>query len=79
MLEALWRPMMDGSVVVGVFNRGEAAEQANVSLAALPMAQASVAWHGRDLWKHADVILRRNELTASVPAHGVYLVRLSAK
>ena len=79
MLEALWRPMMDGSVVVGVFNRGEAAEQANVSLAALPMAQAGVAWHGRDLWKHTDVTLRRNELTASVPAHGVYLVRLSAK
>ncbi len=77
-LETLWRPMADGSVVVGVFNRSEKAASANVSLATLPLAANSTGLRGRDLWKHSAVPLTGNRLAAPVPAHGVYLVRVSA-
>ncbi len=78
-LETLWRSMADGSVVVGLFNRGETATQATVSLIALPIAVNGEALQGRDLWKHTDVAIAGGRIMAPVPAHGVYLVQISAK
>ena len=78
-LETLWRPLADGSVVVGVFNRGESGTRATVQLASLPIAAKGTALQGRDLWQHAAVDVADGRLVAQVPAHGVYLVRVNAK
>ncbi len=78
-IQTLWRPMADGSIVVGVFNRGETALKAPVSLVSLPIAINGEAVRGRDLWKHTEVSIAGGRLIADVPAHGVYLLRVSAK
>ena len=68
------------SVAVALFNRGEqpaevAVRWENLHVGAVVGAKAL---HARDLWKHEDVPVSGDRYTATVPAHGVVLLKVSA-
>jgi alpha-galactosidase len=76
-LETWIKPLADGGVAVGVVNHGSAAAQATVKAGDLPLS-GSVK-HARDLWAHKDVKFVGGAYSATVPSHGVLLLRVSAK
>ena len=74
--EVLMRPMADGSLVIGLFNRGTDAAPVSFQWKQTPMTEHK---HGnvRDLWQHQDVKLSKDGYTATVPSHGVVLLRIA--
>jgi alpha-galactosidase len=76
-LETWVKPLADGSVAVGVVNLGSAAASATLKSADLGLG-GSVK-RARDLWAHKDVKFVGGAYTATVPSHGVLLLRVSAK
>ncbi len=74
--QEIWtRQLAGGDVAVAMFNRSAAA----VSMSA-HWSQLGVTWQPkrvRDLWQHTDVASANNEYSATVPAHGVVMLRLS--
>lgn len=71
------KPLSDGSIAVGLFNRSDAGEHV-----------VSVAWEAvglhdrraaivRDLWAHEDVGEFRGSYTAKVESHGCALVKIT--
>jgi alpha-galactosidase len=71
----IWvKPLADGSLAVGLFNRSTTAVQLSVpwSQLGLTASPSSV----RDLWKHADLQPAGDAIAAEVPAHGVALFRV---
>lgn len=75
-IEILWRPMADGSVVVGLFNRGSEPQSASFKWSSLPSNLAGKKLQARDLWQHAPVSIAGDQYSATVPAHGVNLLRI---
>jgi alpha-galactosidase len=73
----LARPLADDSMTVGLFNRGEEPAQISVSWESIGMAAKNLK--ARDLWTHQDVALSGDRYTATVPKHGVVLLKVSAK
>jgi alpha-galactosidase len=69
--------LADGSVAVGVVNLGASAAQATVPASELQLGGSVKA--ARDLWKHQNVTFNNGSYTATVPSHGVLLLRVSAK
>ncbi len=69
----LARPMEDGSLAVGLFNLAEMPREvaADWSLLAIKGRQRV-----RDLWRQKDLGLFENRFAATIPRHGVILVRL---
>jgi alpha-galactosidase len=72
-LEVWMKPMEDGSIAVGLFNRGE------------KETKMSVLWHNlgitgrqkvRDLWRQKDIGNFTKKFSARVTRHGVVMVRL---
>ena len=76
-LETWIKPLANGDVAVGVVNTGDGPEQATVNASELHLD--GPVTHARDLWKHADVKFKGNAYTASVPSHGILMLRVSAK
>ncbi len=76
-LETWIKPLADGSVAVGVVNHGATAAQATVKASDLNLDGAVKT--ARDLWAHKDVQFAGGAYTASVPSHGVLMLRVSAK
>ena len=76
-LETWVKPLSDGSVAVGIVNLGSAAAPATVKAADLGLG-GSVK-HARDLWAHKDVKFTAGAYAATVPSHGVLLLKVSAK
>jgi alpha-galactosidase len=76
-LETWVKPLADGGAAVGVVNLGAAAATATVNASDLNLAGA--VKHARDLWSHSDVKFVGGSYSASVPSHGVLLLRVSAK
>jgi alpha-galactosidase len=76
-LETWIKPLADGSVAVGVVNLGTSPAQASIKESDLklsgPVARA------QDLWAHEDVKFSGGAYAATVPSHGVVLLRVSAK
>jgi alpha-galactosidase len=70
------RPLHDGSVTVGLFNRGDQPQEINVKWEALDLAGKKL--QVRDLWKHQGVQPGKDGYATTVPAHGVTLLRVSA-
>jgi alpha-galactosidase len=64
-------------VAVGLFNRAEQA--ADVSVALSDLGLSGKKFQGRDLWKHEAVTISGDKYSVSVPAHGVMLMKVSAK
>ena len=71
------RPLKGGDIAVGMFNRGDQAAEISVTLDSLGIAGKKL--QARDLWKHAPVTISGDKYTASVPTHGVVLLRVTAK
>jgi alpha-galactosidase len=71
--EVWLRELEDGSRAVGLFNRGEMAAQVTARWTDLGVQGPQVV---RDLWRQRDLGKFADEYAASVPRHGVVLVRL---
>jgi alpha-galactosidase len=76
-LETWVKPLADGSVAVGVVNMGSSAVQATVKASDLQLG--GKVKKARDLWAHKDVKFAGGAYSATVPSHGVLLLRVSAK
>jgi alpha-galactosidase len=77
-LEVLMRPLADGSIVVGLFNRTEAPAEMSLPKSSLPANFAGKKLELRDLWKHEPTAVIGDNFTATVPTHGVVLVKFTA-
>lgn len=74
--QEIWvRPLADGSHAIALFNR--AADPAKVTAKWADLGLTSTPPHARDLWLHQDVPLDGPEYSATVPGHGVTLLRVS--
>ena len=73
LLEGWARPLSDGTVAVGLFNRG--IEPASVSM---PLSAAGLSGNlpVRDVWRRQDVGTAEGTLRARVPPHGMAFFRM---
>jgi alpha-galactosidase len=86
--EVLVRPLRDNdeenSVAVGLFNRGDQPAEVSVRWDILGLGTVTKngigqkSFQARDLWKHQLVSVTGDRYTATVPVHGVVLLRVSA-
>jgi alpha-galactosidase len=67
------RRLSDGTMAVGLFNRSPEPAPISVSLADLGLSGVQPV---RDLWRHRDLGRVSDRFTATVPRHGVVLVRI---
>ncbi len=70
-LEVWMKPLADGGKAVGLFNRGESANPVTVNF-----GDPGVTVTVRDLWAGKDLGSLQGSYTASVPRHGVVLIRV---
>lgn len=70
----LAKPMEDGSSAVGLFNLGDQAQEISVGWSELGIEGTRQA---RDLWRQKDLGAFDGSFSATVPRHGVILVRLA--
>ncbi len=75
-LETWIKPLAGGSVAVGVVNLGSAPAQATVNARDLNLKGG--IGRARDLWTHKDARFANGAYSATVPAHGVLLLKVSA-
>ena len=67
------RPLADGTMAVGLFNRAPVASEVTVSWAELGLDGTQPV---RDLWMHRDFDDASGGFSAEVPRHGVVLVKI---
>ncbi len=65
--------MSNGDYVIGLFNRDDSPKSVQVTFSDLGMTGE---YNVRDLWKHSDEG-KASQLSATIPAHGCKIVRLS--
>ncbi len=73
-LEVWSKKLADGSLAVGLFNRGEMEDTVTADWHALGITGRYAV---RDLWLRKDLGLFNDRYAASVPSHGVVLLRLT--
>lgn len=74
--QEVWvRPLADGGHAIGMFNRSAA--PATVSLKWAELGLKASPKKGRDLWTHRDVLFDGAEYSATVPSHGVVMLRVA--
>jgi alpha-galactosidase len=78
-IEVLMRPLRDGSVAVGLFNRGDAPAEAGIARSSLPASLSGKGTKARDLWKHEAVAMDADGFKTTVPSHGVVLLKVSPR
>jgi alpha-galactosidase len=74
-LEVWARPLADGTLAVGLFNRGLQTARVSATWAELGLRGAQPV---RDLWRHASLGRVDREIALDVPAHGVMFVKIGA-
>lgn len=74
-LEVWARPLADGTLAVGLFNRGLQAAKVGALWSELGLKGAQPV---RDLWRQKNLGMSKVEFAATVPAHGVVLVKIGA-
>ena len=73
----LWaRPLADGSIAAGLFNRGLQAVEMTATWQELGVSGPRIV---RDLWQQRDVGTFDRQFTARVPAHGAVMFRVRAR
>ena len=73
-LYEVWvKPLADGSKAVGIFNKGEPQEPVTVQFRDLGVGDSATV---RDLWAGKDLGRLQNSFTATVPTHGVVLLKV---
>ena len=75
-VETLTRVLADGSLIVGIYNRGSSPTPAGLSWSSLP-ADYSSKKAVRDLWKHQAIAINGAQYNETVPAHGVQLLKIT--
>jgi len=75
-LEVWAKPLDDGAFAVGLFNRGTTTAQI---VARCEELQTCGDYQVRDLWAQSDLGRSGSSLSASVPGHGVALLRLTTR
>ena len=70
------RPLFDGSVAVGLFNRGENEAELTARWSDLGISGEQPV---RDLWRRRDLGVFADSFTATVPSHGAVLIRMGGK
>jgi alpha-galactosidase len=73
-VEVWSKPLADGGLAAGLFNRGDAGAKVTARWNDLGMKGSHKV---RDLWKHADLGETAGDYTAEVPSHGVILIRIA--
>ncbi|MGZ5553905.1 MAG: putative Ig domain-containing protein [Chthoniobacterales bacterium] len=71
--EIFAKPLQDGSWAIGLFNRGSESTRAVLEWTDIGISGPQTV---RDLWRQKDVGIFTNEYEASVPQHGVVLIRV---
>ena len=69
-----WAYNGDGTYTVGLFNLGDQEQTVTARFADLKLAGKQTV---RDLWRQKDLATVENQFEASVPPHGVVLVKLT--
>lgn len=70
----IWaRQLQDGSYAVGLFNDSQTDQQISVSWPDLKLSNPKTI---RDLWSHHDLPVSEPGFQATVPAHGVVMIRV---
>lgn len=69
------KPLEDGSIAVGLFNRGT--EKTSIAATWKDLGITG-KWIVRDLWRQKDLGTQTDKFEAEVASHGVVLVKLSA-
>jgi len=73
-LEVWEKPLADGSHAVGMFNLGKDSAMMTANFSDLKLTGSHSV---RDLWAHADKGKVKDKLEATVPSHGVMLVKIA--
>ena len=73
-VEVWSKPLADGGLAVGLFNRGEATAKVTAKWSDLGLSGSHKL---RDLWKHEDLGAKTGEYSAEVPSHGVVMVKVA--
>jgi alpha-galactosidase len=73
-LEVWAKPLADGSVAVGLFNRSDGPEEMAVNFTEIGVSGPAAV---RDLWAHKEVESSATNYSALVPKHGVVMIRVS--
>lgn len=71
--EVWMKPMEDGSVAVGLFNRGDERMKITVTWKELGLVGKQLV---RDLWRHKNIGRMNGEFATKVNVHGVVMIRL---
>jgi len=77
MTEVVARELRGGALAVALFNRGDQPAKVSVNWAELNLAGKKL--QARDLWKHAPVTVSGDGTSATVPAHGVVLLKVTSE
>lgn len=72
-LEVWAKPLADGAIAVGLFNRGETLNPVTVNFRDLGLQGSPTV---RDLWSHKDLGSFDASYTAEIPSHGAALVKI---
>ena len=72
-LEVWVKPLSDGSKAVALFNRGESAMPVRAYFRDIGVGESASV---RDLWAKRDLGVVRDHFTATVPKHGVVLLKV---
>jgi alpha-galactosidase len=72
-VEVWARPLEDGTMAVGLFNRSPEAATVTAKFSDLGLSGSQPV---RDLWLHKDLARVQNEFSATVPRHGAVLVKI---
>ena len=71
----IWtKPLSNGALAAGLFNRDDVEHSVTLNLRDIGFPERAKL---RDLWKHEDVSATRGSFTATVPAHGVVMLKVS--
>jgi alpha-galactosidase len=73
----IMKPLIDGSVAIGLFNSGDAPVAIHTDASALGLSKVD-CYEVRDLWAHADAT-SRGDVGQTVPGHGVAMLRVTPR
>jgi len=78
--EVLVRPLEGNAVAVGLFNRGDQPAQIGFRWDSLHLGAnlGGRTLDAKNLWTHEEVKVEGDSFTATVPKHGVVLLKVSA-
>ena len=71
--EVWMKPLEDGSVAVGLFNRGETRSKITVLWSDLGISGKHIV---RDLWRQKDLGKFNDKYSAKIERHGVVMIRI---